>query len=87
MKTAIALVSLLAENVYAQLDRAGNVIDDGGGGPIGPLFAGVAVGSAIGAGIGAIVNSKNEKKISVGGCMVAGGMIGMFVSPLFAIIK
>jgi hypothetical protein len=72
----------------AQLDRAGNAIDDGGSGGagvVGVLSWGV-IGALVGSAYGWFKNSQSEKKIAIDGCAVIGGLIGMFVSPLLAML-
>lgn len=84
----ILMVLAVHDRASAQLDRAGNAIDDGGyggAGVVGVLSWGV-IGALVGSAYGWFKNSQSEKKIAIDGCAVIGGLIGMFVSPLLAML-
>lgn len=91
MKKIALFLAAVSSSVWAQLDRAGNVIgneSDTGGSGEGMLavLGGIVVGAAVGAIYGFYKNSDNQEKISISGCMILGGMAGMFASPLLAIL-
>ena len=91
MKKIALLLAAVSSSVGAQLDRAGNVIgneSDTGGSGEGMLavLGGIAVGAVVGAIYGFYKNHGNQTKLSINGCMILGGMAGMFASPLLAIL-
>ena len=91
MKKIALFLAAVSSSVGAQLDRAGNVIgneSDMGGSGEGMLavLGGRVVGAAVGAIYGFYKNHGNQEKLSINGCMVLGGMAGMFATPLLAIL-
>jgi hypothetical protein len=88
LKTAIAVAwALSVLSAYAQLDRAGNVLDDGGGSGDGirVVLIGIAIGSIIGM-VWAKYQQSKGKDFATGGGAVIGGLIGMFAWPVISIL-
>lgn len=85
---AFVAIYLASTTVFAQLDRAGNVVDDGGGSASGTsaVFGGIIVGAVIGAVYAISKNSGKSEKVAVDGCAVIGGLIGMIAGPLLALL-
>jgi hypothetical protein len=85
MKIRIAVALMLAmSSAYAQLDRAGNVIDDDGGssgfGLNGLVFP------IVGAGIGLVFNLV-KPSIDTKFCVIAGAVVGVVVQVLLSAAK
>ena len=88
MKGAMAIAWVfLASNVCAQIDRSGNVLDDGGGSGDGikAVLIGIAIGSIIGM-VWAKYKQSEGKDFATGGGAVIGGLVGMFAWPLISIL-
>lgn len=80
MKNRIAVALTLAiSSAHAQLDRAGNVIEDGGGGS-GFGLNGLAF-PIVGAGVGLVFNLV-KPNIDTKFCVIAGAVIGVVVQML-----
>ena len=88
MKRIAMIATLSISSVYAQLDRAGNVIEDGSGsgGGMAVVLSGVAIGAVIGMAWAKYQQSKG-KKFSTDGGAIIGGLIGMFAWPLISILS
>lgn len=88
MKKIATLLFWVAFAAHAQLDRAGNVIEnDGGGGGAGVevVLTGIVIGAIIGM-VWAKHQQSKGKKFATDGGAVIGGLIGMFVWPLVSIL-
>ena len=87
MKIKIVSVLLIFPAVaYAQLDRAGNVIEsDGGGSGLGTALAGVAMGAIIGMSWAKYKQSQGKEFATDGGAII-GGLIGLLAWPLISIL-
>ena len=91
-KLVIGFVTFMASAFHditsAQIDRAGNVMDDRGssGEGIVHLISGGVIGALVGSAYGWHKNSQAEKKIAIDGCAITGGLIGIFVSPLLPML-
>ena len=88
MKHLISTAFLLFTSAaMAQLDRTGNVSDDGAppGGAIGQVFIGAIVGAVLGAAYAKYKDSP-EKPFATDGGAVIGGIVGAFVWPFLLIL-
>ena len=89
MKKRIAVALMLLESsAYAQLDRAGNVMNDDGGGSgsgVGVILSGIVIGAIIGMAWAKYQQSQGKKFATDGGAVI-GGLIGMVAWPLISIL-
>lgn len=87
--TALILAACTANKSFAQLDRAGNVTDDGappgGGNFMGQLFVGAVVGAILGAAFAKYRDSP-EKPFATDGGAIIGGFIGGVAWPFLSIV-
>ena len=84
----LATFLLVALDAHAQIDRAGNVLHEDGGGSGDGIIA-VGLGIVIGAVIGAMYAKHKQSQgneFATGGGAVIGGLIGMFLLPLLMIV-
>jgi len=88
MKSIANLLMLASTSAFAQLDRAGNVIESDGYGGGGNAVEGVLTGIFIGACIGMLYAKHQQhqgKEFATDGGAVIGGLIGMIAWPILNI--
>lgn len=88
MKCISMIAALAMSSAHAQLDRAGNVIDDGGsvsGDGVSVVLTGIVVGAVLGMLYAKYQQSKGRDFATDGGAVI-GGLIGMLAWPLLFIL-